>query len=312
MAQRKYLIYLLLVAIFYSQCSNAAWNLGEGHTQIIGSAAFSSYNTGIDKDEYHSDTKTYDQLSQKIIELGTLKNQVNSDTKLTNIAKEHRVKLIDDDIKSLEQARQTYNKVLMKNMKQLFIAHGWSDNLTLGTQISYSQNSNYKNNQYHLFGGAIFGRYHLWHNKNTIYSMQVELGRNNKRPLYSNSNFVNLIFSRGKNSKLRKYDLANIMSFGLIYERAKYARGVRLDMTNIIKLTPEFEIMLQNIYTFLPKTNRLYRSTNYTEISLLHKFKLNEISDKMMSLQLGYFQNNSISAGKKIDNGIKIGLWLEF
>jgi hypothetical protein len=93
---------------------------------------------------------------------------------------------------------------------------------------------------------------------------------------------------------------------------SKNAWQCNLQYTSGIETQHGTVLMLQTDNSFRPKANKLYRQTSIERLSIAKPVHIsNHAQHITMTLQLGYFNELSVSARRSLTSGVQCAIWIQ-
>jgi hypothetical protein len=304
MAQGKYLVILLLLA---HSIQASPWLPDEGRYIYIGS----SYITGKASEKVsQKESKLYYQLEQDAVYLEKEKSKYLSDKNLTDQARANRIKEINDRIKNIKRLQDNFLNYYPKRTISHSIEYGVSRNYSFGAKITSNHKLNFLGHSRDNTGVALFQKIKLKQTDRYIVSLQplVSVEREGVHSTEKVSGELRLLLGESKKHKLGKTFNTIEIAPGIARTTLQYS----LNYTTGIEIKSGILLMLQTYNSFRPKVHKIYKQTSLEQFSIAKPIEIgNSANPCKVTLQLGYFQEFSVSARKSIASGIQFSIWAE-
>ncbi len=255
------------------------------------------------------ESKVYYVAEQEIFALESTKEEYKNDPNLTKEAVQNRITEIDGRVKNLRRIQSYFSDYYSKTTASQYVEYGISDNSSMGAKVFYQTKGDFAGRHRDNIGFELFQKFKVWQNDKYTVSFQPLVGMH--RDIFNNENIYGELWILGGKTKITKFGKTfDIVAIGAGASRqspqykAYYTKG--LEMDNGIML------LLQTYNSFKPKVHKIYKQTSLEQFSVAKPAVVSIFSvQSKITMQIGYFQEFSISAKKSIGSGVQLSIWVE-
>lgn len=257
-----------------------------------------------------AESKAYYDMDILIMELYQERQFYQNNPKLTAEAKAHRAEDIDQAISQVKAAQEKLIKYYPKRIFSQRIEYGITDRNSVGLNFIEGPEKTYIGRKRKFTGVQIFHKTSLYQTKRRILSIQPSLTMYKRENDREGEFYAEIRFLGGKVTKAKLGKVFHNIEIGPGW--SKDALSYNLDYTVGLETNSNIIFMLQSFNSFEPRSTRIYQQRVINQISVAKPFIIDNVSqDKKFTLQVGYFNEQSISARRNINEGILVSLWLE-
>lgn len=249
------------------------------------------------------------KINREIALLEQEKYIFSKDPRLTPEAKANRITMNNQKIHNLKMYQSYMRKYYPKRQYSQSLEYGVSDKYSLGFKIISTDERDFNNEHRSYDWFQLSQKIKIY--QNAKYMISVQPSMMIYKSLDSMDDFAaEMRFLMGRVTKHK---------LGKVFNNVEIAHGVAsgsqtIDLNYTIALETKRGniIMLQSFNHFQPKADKFYQNTTLDQISIAKPVIMDNYgASKKFTLQVGYFNECSISARKIINRGLLVSIWAE-
>lgn len=296
------LLYIPIITVFADP-----WLPEKGRYKFCGSAYIAS---NAKYESLSEESKQYYYLEKFIVQLYDVRSNYQKDNNLTEQAKAHRIQDIDQIIASSKAEQRKLIKYYPKRIFSQRIEYGITERNSLGLNLIEGPEKTYIGRKRHFTGVQILHKTSLYRTQKRILSVQPSITIYQREHDKEGEFYAELRFLSGKVTKSKLGKTFHNIEISPAW--SKDSLSFNLDYTVGLEGNSNIIFMLQSFNSFEPRATIVYKQRVINQISVAKPLLLDSIcSNTKLTLQVGYFNEQSISARRSINEGMLVSLWLE-
>ncbi len=256
---------------------------------------------------FAGESEKYYRKMAKINNCNQEKYIVNKNKLLTAEAKANRIRELDQKIHNAQEDQKYLRKYYPKRQYLQELEYGVSDKYSLGFKVISTDEINFNNNHRMYNWFQLSQKIKIYQNAKYMISVQPAM-MIYKSPNCEDDFAAEVRFLIGKITKHK---------LGKVFNNVEVAHGIAggsqtvdLNYTSGLETKRGNIIMLQSFNHFQTEANNIYKNTALNQISIAKPFVIDNYgAQKKITLQVGYFNEVSISARRVINRGLLVSIW---
>ena len=299
----------------------AAWLNGKGRWSAYYNGEHSVLPTKVLKNSHAHQYKIHNEIILAIKFL-QLKKEYYKRLDLPSQVKTNRIEVIDQQLNFLQKEKNKYIPYIHRDSKSLVVEYGLQDNLNIGVKSLACNGWNKTTNEYYNEELGGFIKAQLWQKGKKIISVQpyISISKSNSYPKNVLITELKLFSSQSNDLQthhLKKYKIEKFTNYEFAFRTLNYKPYTIFssEISHGLKFCDKYYIIWQNIYNSSKQLPKLYKQTLKEQISVAKTISCkskNLYSDKSsFTLQIGYFNEISITYKQPLSSGVFLSLWMQ-